>query len=251
MTVQQKARELVDIGRREVVLDGERLEQNRARVLSRATAAAILAASASATSSVSAASTVGAVGKAAGGALVGAKVGTSLSLAKLIMGVAVLGGSVAGTYFLGTRGDSARVPTPLSAPPVIQSAPPLVPRMEVDSTAPTIEGQQTPAEASPTIRSAAPKQRPPATSIRVHAELLRDARSALAAGDAAGALQLLDGQREVAQGPLGPEWTAARILVLCRLGRVAEARQSGARFLKRHGSSPLAAQVASSCARSE
>jgi len=67
MTVQQKARELVDIGRREVVLDGERLEQNRARVLSRATAAAILAASASATSSVSAASSVGAVGKAAAG----------------------------------------------------------------------------------------------------------------------------------------------------------------------------------------
>jgi RNA polymerase sigma-70 factor (ECF subfamily) len=121
-----------------------------------------------------------------------------------------------------------------------------------DSSALAPEG-----EAKPSTPSAAPagtaagKPRAHAGKITEHGELLRDARSALAAGDAARALTLLDAHPEVGRGPLGPEWAAARILVLCRLGRVSEAKQLGQRFLKSHSSSPLAAQVAASCAAAQ
>jgi hypothetical protein len=50
-------------------------------------------------------------------------------------------------------------------------------------------------------------------------------------------------------GVLEPEREAERVFALCDVGRVADARREGARFLAATPSGPLAARVAASCAR--
>jgi hypothetical protein len=256
MNVQNKARELIEAGQKEVVLGDQRLEQNRARVLARAAVIGVVAAGVSATSSIGAASSAGAAGKAAMGAAAATKAAATFSIAKLAVAVVVVGGSVTGTYALAThtktepRLEQAVKATPPARTPVRQAVPvPAAPQLETESNVALAESEPSRlAKSVPPLHGAAGKSQASANNLSEHAELLREARAALTAGNAARALALLDGHREVARSPLGPEWAAARILVLCRLGRVAEAKQQGARFLKSHASSPLAAQVAASCA---
>lgn len=249
MNVQEKTRELIEVGRREVGFDEERLERNRTRILSRAVAVGVVGASlATATTSGAAAS----ASTAAAGLV--SKTLASLSLAKLAVAVVVVGGSVGGGYALATHGKHAALGRHAApANHVAPSEPRHVAQpaaVTEPSTALGTAASETEAKPSPPAAPARAVSKPhaSATSLTDHADLLRDARSALTAGDAGKALTLLDQHREVGRGPLGPEWAAARVLVLCRLGRVAEAKQLGARFLKAHASSPLAAQVAASCA---
>jgi hypothetical protein len=234
MNLQERTSELIEIGRREVVLDDRRLEANRARILARAVALGVVGAG------VAASTSAGAV--------------TAASLAKWAVAAVVVSGSVGGTYALVSRSPEPQVPsqaakitpsvavTTGNAPRAVTEAPAAPSAMpEVALTEPT-------APSAPAGGFSSGKARAPASSISEHADRLREARSALAAGEAARALALLDAHPEVGRGPLGPEWGAARILVLCRLGRVSEAKKLGQRFLKSHPSSPLAAQVAASCA---
>jgi hypothetical protein len=253
MNIQDKARELIDAGRQEVVLDDQRLERNRARVLARAAAVGVAAAGVAGASSVGAASSAGAAGQATAG-VVATKAFAGVAAAKLVVAVVAVGAAVSGGYALTQRAPSTVtvapaapvVPPPRAlsdlATPATAAAPP-----EPDSVPIPSEPAAAP-PAAPPVRGSASKAPASTRSLSQDAELLRDARSALSAGDATRALALLDGHREIARGALGPEWTAARILVLCRLGRVAEAKQQAGRFLKVHASSPLAAQVAASCA---
>jgi len=75
---------------------------------------------------------------------------------------------------------------------------------------------------------------------------LREARAALKGGDASRALSLLDEQS--AAGPqLREERAAARVLALCDLGRVDDARAAAARFLAESPRSPMADRVRASC----
>jgi hypothetical protein len=87
------------------------------------------------------------------------------------------------------------------------------------------------------------------SSLGVETALLQDARSALARGDAAGALSLLDQhEREYPRGVLIEERLATRVFALCSLGRKAEAQGVAEHLLRHSPSSPLRARVLQSCA---
>ncbi len=254
MSVQERTIELIEIGRREVVLDDQRLEANRARILARALALGVVGAGVVASTSAGAA----AGSTTAAGAGAAAKALTAVSLAKWAVAVVVVSGSVGGTYALTSRTPEAQVPSQAApsksvAPAArkVGTGPVAAEAAPAASAVPQAVEAEPSAPSAPAGGSSTGKLRTPAGSMSEHADLLRDARSALAGGEAARALALLDAHPEVGRGPLGPEWSAARILVLCRLGRVSEAKQLGQRFLKSHRSSPLAAQVAASCAAAD
>jgi hypothetical protein len=93
--------------------------------------------------------------------------------------------------------------------------------------------------------SAAPTE----DALEVEARGLGEAHGALQEGDPARALRLLDQQSTAyAGGQLGEEREAARVLALCKLGRVDEASAARARFLDAHPRSPLADRVRNACA---
>jgi hypothetical protein len=88
-----------------------------------------------------------------------------------------------------------------------------------------------------------------ASSVAEEADLLRRADRTLKANDPQGALALLD--RHAAQFPHGvlvEERDAERVVVLCALARVDDARALAAAFLRDRPRSPLAERVRASCA---
>ena len=87
---------------------------------------------------------------------------------------------------------------------------------------------------------------PPEDPLAAETRRLREAHSALRAGDPQKALALLGEQG----GQLGEERAAARVLALCQMGRVAEAEAARAAFLREHPRSPLAARIQGGCAPS-
>lgn len=88
-----------------------------------------------------------------------------------------------------------------------------------------------------------------AGAVGAEAQLLRDADAALRANDAPRALALLNQHAaSFPNGVLVEERTAERVVVLCALGRTAEARDLASRFLEEHRRSPLAERVRGSCA---
>jgi hypothetical protein len=92
--------------------------------------------------------------------------------------------------------------------------------------------------------------RPPGDSERLTAEAraLAEVQRALDQGSPAVALELLSRhERTFAGGALGQERAAARVFVLCALGRKLEAQREGARFLAAAPQSPLAARVKAAC----
>jgi outer membrane protein assembly factor BamD (BamD/ComL family) len=89
---------------------------------------------------------------------------------------------------------------------------------------------------------------PGPSSLDTEIALLRDARSALRAGNAAHALALLDEHdRLYARGALAEDSAAERIYALCALGRSADAGALATHFLAAHPGSPHAASVRASC----
>jgi hypothetical protein len=80
--------------------------------------------------------------------------------------------------------------------------------------------------------------------------LLGAAQSALARGDAASALALLDEHAtRFPRGELAPERRAARALALCKSGRVEEGRREGEALYGKSRESPLAEKIDRACAR--
>jgi len=137
----------------------------------------------------------------------------------------------------------AQVPTPVAevpAEPVIEAeaAPPL-PR---EGLAPVRTHPATAVVPEPT-----PAPEPP--QLGAELALLRQAHAAQRAGDPGQALLLLDQHaRRFPAGILDAERLATRVLVLCDLGRVAEARAGAERFLATRPDSPLSARIRASCA---
>jgi hypothetical protein len=79
--------------------------------------------------------------------------------------------------------------------------------------------------------------------------LVGAAVDALHKGDPARALVLLDEHaRSYANGVLAEERAGERVIALCDLGRVAEARSAATDFLRAHAHAPLAGRVRASCA---
>lgn len=98
-----------------------------------------------------------------------------------------------------------------------------------------------------TAPSAAPNPEPDDTLL-AETRRLREAHGALQGGDAERALALLDAQTADAEGQkLREERAAARVLALCKLGRVAEANEEASRFLQASPRSPLADRVRKAC----
>jgi hypothetical protein len=133
---------------------------------------------------------------------------------------------------------------PASGSPVVVAAAPvaLPPGME---TAP----QPRAAAVARTPRRA-PEAPAPESTLESETRLLQDAEKRRRAGDGEGALSLLaEHASRFPHGVLTEERAAARVFTLCDLGRSAEARVEGERFLQDAPRSPLAARVRASCAR--
>ena len=139
---------------------------------------------------------------------------------------------------------SAATTSPVSAPPPTS---PVLPGVAITFSPmdPSADVATAPAHAEPP----APAPRT-AASLAAEAQLLLEANHALETGDAATALRLLDDHaRRFPASELEPERSADRVLAMCSLGRVADARHDAALFLAAHPAGPLAARVRSSCGR--
>jgi hypothetical protein len=99
------------------------------------------------------------------------------------------------------------------------------------------------------VRPTSTTNEPPQPSaLDVEIALLRDAHSALHAGNATRALSLLDQHDQLyPAGVLEEDAAAVRIYALCAVGQAAQARALADRFLASHPSSPHAASVRASC----
>jgi len=109
--------------------------------------------------------------------------------------------------------------------------------------APTVAPVRAPVPIQPVAPAVAPPLEP------LPAELIAGAEAALAAGEAARALELLEQHAE--RAPIGPEAEhrmALRVLVLCKLGRDAQARAEANAFRSGHPESRWQAELAQSCA---
>ena len=76
---------------------------------------------------------------------------------------------------------------------------------------------------------------------------MQQVSEALKAGEAARAQTLLNQDARQATSAMREEKAAARVVTLCQLGRVAEARTEAATFQKMYPRSPLVSRVRSSC----
>jgi len=87
-----------------------------------------------------------------------------------------------------------------------------------------------------------------ASALAAEAALLQRAQTALAAGQPAAALVLLElHAREYPAGVLTPERAALRVVALCAAGREALGRAEAAQFLRAHAGSVLAGRVRGAC----
>lgn len=131
---------------------------------------------------------------------------------------------------------------PLTAPPREPEAPEAPPPLLLDeppALAPTL--------ATPPARRASPGR---GGTLRAELELLRRVQSALKRGDGPAALRELDAHK-TADRELLAERQAARILALCLLGRISEARRGASEFAVRHPESLQRDAIMSSCANPE
>jgi hypothetical protein len=234
--------DLIRAHREGVHLSSEQRGRNRARLLARAAAGA-----AAAVGTVGASSTaVGAGTGYAAGAL----------LAKVVIGLFVAGGAGA-VYYVGHRSKAMQAPVAvedLARNPVAEQAgdgvvsatptevpPELAPPPSADSES---DGKATSAHrtSKPSVGNA--------TSLAAEIQLMHDVETALQAGQPERALQLLDERLSGRYtGAMGEERAAARVVTLCRLGRVEEARAEAARFVHDRPRSPLVERVRSTCAK--
>lgn len=216
-----------------------------------------------------AATTAAAVSEAA----VAAKAAQGIALGWKILAGLLITGAVGGGAALALRQEAPAAPALVTSgsppaqatsasPPPEDATPPSAP-LAPSSTASTVASAR-PASPPPERRfepskEPAPLEEPPSPSVVVapptppadtltdETRRLREAHGALTGGDPARALSLLD-EQAAAGVQLREERTAARILALCQLGRVDEARAAAARFLAESPRSPLADRVRASCA---
>jgi hypothetical protein len=132
--------------------------------------------------------------------------------------------------------DPRSLPLGVSEPPTAASAP--LP----DASGRTIVDPRDSANAAPV-----PARAPRPTSLRKELALLADVQTALEQGDGATALRRLDAHVTVDRQFIA-ERQAARILALCALGRVQDAREAAAVFLHQNPGSVQRTAVERSCA---
>jgi hypothetical protein len=134
-----------------------------------------------------------------------------------------------------TAEPSASAPQPVASP-ARPSPHPVAPRPRAPAAPVASTSSEAPAAPPP----------PPEDTLAAEAAELREAHRAMQGGDPARALAVLDG-RQAKGNALREEREAARVLALCQLGRVDEARAAAARFLQSSPRSPLADRVRGAC----
>lgn len=214
-----------------------------------------------------AAGAASAAGLAAEGAAAAAAAGKGLSallLVKVVGGILLAGAAGAGIWLAAAPLETSPPAAPSAA--VANSAVAALPAPS--SAAAERPSPEQPAAASP-AEPAAPEALPaaptakPATPVKASAAAatkapedpledetrrLREAHGALQSGDPEKALHLLDEQSAAyAGGQLREERAAARVLTLCKLGKVDEARAAAAAFLRDNPRSPLSDRVRGGC----
>ncbi|MEO7329353.1 MAG: hypothetical protein ABI193_12285 [Minicystis sp.] len=219
--------------------------------------------------SLAAGTAIGATPTAAQGALAVASVktaGSSLLLAaKVIAGLLMVGAVGVGLSRI-TAPSASTAPSVApaiteaaanEAPPAIEApraapSPADPPAPPIVEAAPVVAATAAPPAAIPARPTAKPAAAPPVAPdidpLEAETRRLGEAHGALQSGDPNKALALLDEQSTTyAKGELREERAAARILTLCKLGRLEEARAAAARFLQESPHSPLADRVRSGC----
>ena len=187
-----------------------------------------------------------------------------LALVKWLAATVIVGSAGVGVYAAVKKGHSSgsntgrtsegaragahgeKPPVTLTPPTVDEaSAAPLPPTAEAhDAEATPAEPRAQQHRGAALGTASADKVNASDSSLEGEVTALDRARSALAAGDATRALELL-GQYEQAfpKGALRPEATYLRIQALSKSGQRDAARELAARFLAKHPSSPHAAQL--------
>jgi hypothetical protein len=135
------------------------------------------------------------------------------------------------------------------------AAPPFKPEPEAPKAVPStavpsrsVPSKPVPIRAKPRARAAAAPAAPAAaSSLRAELELLQRVQAALKRGEASSALRALDAH-QTTDATLLAERRAARILALCQLGKIDDARRAAADFVKQHPDSLQRAAVDGSCA---
>jgi TolA-binding protein len=159
------------------------------------------------------------------------------------------GGAVVGVVAASIALVSAPAPAPLAAPaaaPNTEDAAPLPPAVApaaADESEPEPEPEPVQPAAAPE-RRADPAPTPTPTSITAELNAIDAARSAVAAGDGARALELLDDHaRRFPRGRLQLEAEVLRIEALARSGKAAVAKQRAKAFVERHPNSVFTPRV--------
>ncbi|HTA90534.1 MAG TPA: outer membrane protein assembly factor BamD [Polyangiaceae bacterium] len=171
---------------------------------------------------------------------------TKAGIAKWLVAVALVAGVAVPVahYLRHSAADPASAPVSAASPPVVdtQTAAAIQnsrPVPTVDTSTPATEPAP---NSGPNAARVAPKPAAPALSAELGA--LDAARSALAAGDANGALTQLDAYaRNFPHGKLSLEAEVLRIDALAKSGQTAAARKRAEAFMKRHPDSVLASRV--------
>lgn len=119
-----------------------------------------------------------------------------------------------------------------------------------------VQPEPRPTESIPSAKRVAPRARAemrppvPLASLREELSVLREVQAALKRGEGEAALSKLDSHK-TADRRLLAEREAARILALCTLGRVGDARRAAERFAEAHPESLQRPVIARSCANSQ
>ena len=234
--------------------------EDRARV--RRGIATALAAATSVVGAGTAAAKTGAVVAAAGaksiasGSAVAAAGAVTVSKVASWLGVGMAAG-LAGALTVSAVSAPSKPSAPVAAvAPRVQNAPasPKAPRVPL--TIRQAAAQEAPAEPeSPPVAVAHPQQRSAPIAPRLlpsalaeETELLEQAQAALARSDAAAALRLLERhERRFPAGALSEERLAGRVLALCQLGRMADARRSAELLRAVAPQSPLWPRLRQAC----
>jgi|HubBroStandDraft_2_1064218.scaffolds.fasta_scaffold283366_1 hypothetical protein len=144
-----------------------------------------------------------------------------------------------------------RTTIPTTTPAAIKTTVPTpnAPRLPASIATP-ISTSTPSASPNPTPAAVLPIPTPPsATTVEAEMRLVGAAIDALHGGDPARALALFDEHaRSFPNGVLAEERAGERVMALCDLDRVADARAAAADFLRAHAHAPLASRVRASCA---
>lgn len=230
--------DLVKAQRQVVGLDPSRQASNRKLLLARIAGAGVAGVVVSASS------------KAAGGFVGG--VG-----AKLVVAMSLLGAAGGGYYYYASGASTGRMAPSdqvarLSTVPSLGALPKAAPALPSERTDEPAEPLASSARKVTTVAKAssakADATAPPGeSSLSDDVRLMHQVSAALKAGQAAQALTLLNQDARRATGAMREEKAAARVVTLCQLGRVAEARSEVAKFQRMYPRSPLVSRVRSSC----